>query len=270
MNTFTRPDCALAATVKKGLLSLALLGGLSISSGCTSVRSTVNLNPPQDITAFSEHYQFRLERLQYAEKDDSDVVSSLPHTPPGPGERPAGLPATYTWNEAKWFAEVKRTGESRYPSLFTTGRGAYPLSVSIRVAGRATGPGTMILSFLLSGMRILPQPYSETIEFEVCPVLSLDNGTTRVPLATVEFQRKDVMWLSTTPLGLIPVPGRADQRFVHLGFFPGSPLSPDLTTHYTFNVESCVDAIVLALQSSEEDIRNALTGGASGIGTVAP
>lgn len=260
--------------MKSRCICVVLLCGLSISSGCAAVRCTTNLKTPDNAATLSTRYKFRLEKVQYSVTRDSANCITAPYVPADiiTGDIVSNRFSIVTiWDEAKWLGELKKTGESRYPAIFTTDQRSYPLSVSIKAVAHNSGQFMLVLFTFLTGFDSLPNPMWETCDFEVSTSISLDGGMTQAPLATVQFQRKDLMWVSLlTPLGLIPVPGRADKR--QSGTMVGYLANPTAPIGYALSVESCVDAIVLSLQSSAEDIRKAVDGRSpgTGVGIVAP
>lgn len=275
---FRRGCFSLFHVARACLIALVMVSGLTISSGCVSIRHTTNMAPAKDAATLSVNRQFRIEKVEYTVGELKGSAGAVPFLPPAPPEKIEPINAKMYWDEAAWRDQIARTAASRYPGIFTEGAGAYPLTVLVRI--RAKGPGTarIVFPLVLSGLvlgGILPLHMGETVDFEVSPVLLLDDGATRVPLSTVEFQRRSIGWMTTfTPLGLIPVPGRSDARdsFTLLGVVANPERNPSPVPEHGFalNVRSCVDALVLSLQSSEEEIRKGLGGRSAGVTTVAP
>lgn len=265
------------STIKAKIMAFVLLAGTAfVSTGCMSMRHTTNIKPPPNAATLSLGRQFRLESVKRVNKDGSEAVSSLPYRPP---ESPADINEInrdLIWDDAKWLAEMSRTAQARYPAIFAEGQRAYPLSVVVRVKGDSPSIALVVSQMLLSGLvlgGLLPLYAVEKSDIEVCPELLLDGGMVRVPLATVGFELRSGVWITVfTPLGLIPVPGRADKRDIQnvLPYIFGDAIPPPPANGYALNVESCVDALVLSLQSSEEQIRRALAGQAPGINVTAP
>jgi len=237
------------------------------------------MKPPQDPAGLLKSHKFSLEKVQYI-RNESEVTTSLPFAPgfsPKSIDRmsrpwgPKVAPVSLTWDAGKWRDELAKKAADLYPALFSAGQNAYPLLVSIRASpswSKKTSIATFLLTAGISGF-FLPLPFTEFYDFEVNPVLLIDGGMTQVPLAAVQFQRRDITWTTWySPIALVPMPGKADRRESQVDFQTRSPNY--VPKGWDLNLESCIDAIVLSLQSSEGDIKKALSGKSTGIGIIAP
>ena len=246
--------------MKKFHLLFLLPAILLLASGCMAVRSTTNIHAPADAGTLSVRHKFKVETVEYTLTNDRPgVLMGVPMQPehlPGKNAQEMGM---LIWNNQKWTDELTKLGASRYPGIFSSGPDAYPLSITLRLSGHPPsilsiiGPELLTLC-VLGG--ILPLPVREHVDFIVTPALLLDEGMTQISLASVQFQRREVMWMTIfTPLGLIPVFVKADKR---QSMSLAEMMNPPAPPAYTLNVESCVDAIVLSIQSSLEELREAL------------
>jgi hypothetical protein len=252
------------------LVFLPLLAIVLADTGCMSIRYTTNLKPDPGHAAALKGCTFRVDRVEFSRSGPPDGMT-VPFVPTNaPDDADAPTPNPMIWNEAKWQAELTRAATARYPGLFAAGREACPLSVSIRAVTRTSMKASIAAEIgtltVLGG--ILPLPIREIGQVEVVPTLEIDDGLTRIPLSGVQFERRDVGWITCfTPLAAIPVPGHADRR--EFATIPGMekgfvPKGVGLT------VDSCIDAIVLSLSASEAEIRKALSGRGGGRELHAP
>ena len=229
------------------------------SGGCVSMRYTTNINPPTDISKILKGYKFDIAKVQYS-REGSEYAGSAPLN-----TRPKGLSdaaaVVSVWNDEKWRNELMKTAMNRYPAIFSSGPNTYPLAVSIHMKAKTLLPASITLEVVTLTLfgGFLPLPMHEVCDIRVAPALMLDDEATRVPLSLVDFRRRDTGWGSVfTPLALIPVPGFADKReTMIIRLDPNAANTP--VKGMELSLEGCADAIVLSLQASGQDIKEALT-----------
>lgn len=241
---------------------LFLLSALVFSSGCISARYTTNIHPPADPASILKGYRFDIVDVAYT-REGSKMAGSAPMD-----IRPEGISnaaaAAGVWNSERWRKELMKTAVKRYPTIFSYASDAYPLSVAIHMKARTSIPLSITLEVVTLTIfgGFLPLPMREVCDVHVAPALLLDDGAELIPVSTVGFQRRDAGWVSVfTPLALIPVPGPSDRRET-IVLNINNPEDPGNIPikGMELSLEGCVDAIVLALQASDQDIRNALIG----------
>lgn len=235
------------------------------------MRYTTNMNQPADFPKILRGYKFDIAQVQYS-REGSKYAGSAPMNTRQEGLSDA-VAAASVWNNEKWRNELMKTAVHRYPAIFSSDPNTYPLIISIHMKAKTSFPVSItveVVTLTLFG-GFLPLPMREVCDIRVAPVIVLDDETTQIPLSVIDFQRRDAGWVSAfTPLALIPVPGPSDKRETMIISLDPNASSNVPVKGMELSLEGCVDAIVLSLQASGQDVQKVLTRRSLNSGVVVP
>ncbi|MFO7535874.1 MAG: hypothetical protein R6X19_09375 [Kiritimatiellia bacterium] len=239
---------SLTASVKCCGLLFVLMAGLG-ACGCISSRLTTNLKPQAERPKPIKNMRFNVVSVGFDDTtSEAGMMAPFASTnAPGTEENDG-----FTWTPDQWKTEIMRIGVERYPEIFSLQPAARPIDVSIKaqVNSSIRAMVAMELGTLCVLGGVLPLPVRIIGDFDVTTSLVSDEGLA-TPLCSIQFQRRDVSWITVfTPLGLLPIPGKSDKRQT-IGLWN---ISQPPTTTYQMTVDSCLEAVVLAINEARDQI----------------
>ncbi len=215
---------------------------LLLLCGCTSVRFTTDIH--KQSLKMELPVRFRIERLSYAPLPKQDMreqclwaegflwlnVNSVPIVADNAEERVRNM--------------ARKTAVARYPELFSEKSDSIPLDIAVRI-DRTSKLWSTYLS-IIPPLSLIPIPTSDRVIFNVSASV-IESGQGEA-LGRSVFTRRDVAWWTiSSPLGLIPIPGKSNvPKISSMKLFQeSSEVGGDLT------IEGFVDSIVRILQQRD-------------------
>jgi len=210
-------------------------------AGCSSYRFTTDIQKVSGQRSYP--VKFRIVTLSYPQ-------------PPLPGDLVSFVEG-YAYDEKGMFREISKDSlcgllaekaESRYPKLFTQQKVSFPLHVTVHCKDRRVSYESFLLEFATLAVMpvILPLPFSTRGNFEIR--VDAVSGDTESRLGVASFSRKDYVWFSFSPLGLLIPPGKSEKaKFSNVGFLTSKAYS----TSGELTLESISDAIAKVLQQRD-------------------